>query len=137
MALKVYRSNSIPGFRVKINGVSKAIHFRSYSDGGGYYTTKDEEEQKVIESDSWFASGKIYIDQVKETAPEVKVTETKTEDAPIKRIVEGITKCAQAREWIEQNLGVECSPVMSRAKIFEIADLYNVEFPDLPKENKK
>lgn len=132
MALKVYRSNSILGFHVG----NRHIHFRNHSEGGGIYVTTDKAEQEGIEDHSWFKEKTIWIDTQYDDVPTVTKVEA-TEDKPAKQIVEGITKCSQAREWIETNLGIDCGPVISRAKIFEIAEQNNVEFPDLPKENKK
>lgn len=136
MAIKLYRSKSILGTHVDINGVNIHIIFRGHSDGGGYYLSDNKAEQEAIENLRWFKDGTIRIAEQHDDVP--SVTEVKaTEDAPAKKVVEGITKCSQAREWIEQNLGIDCGPVISRAKIFEIAEKNNVEFPDLPKENKK
>ena len=136
MALKIYRSKCILGTHITVGNLVKHIHFTGHSNGGGYYISTDKLEQDAIEKDAWFKDGTIRIHEVVDDVP--SVTEVPAEeDKPAKKIVEGITKCSQARDWIEQNLGIDCGPVISRAKIFEIAEQNNVEFPDLPKENKK
>lgn len=132
MALKIYRSKSILGFHVG----NHHIHFRNFSEGGGIFSTADKAEQEGIENDSWFKDGTIWVEKSVDDVPTVTKVEA-TEDKPAKQVVEGITKCSQARDWIETNLHIECGPVISRAKIFEIAEANNVEFPDLPKDNKK
>ena len=88
------------------------------SNGFDYiYTAQDKEEEDFIESTVFFKRGVITTDDV---------------DEPEKEVIEYVTNCKQAIEWLVANKGVKRG-VLSKAQILALAEENNVEFPNINK----
>lgn len=82
------------------------------------YTARDKEEEKFIESTTFFKRGVITTDGV---------------DVAEKEVIEYVTNCKQAIEWLVANKGIKRG-VLSREQILSLAEENNVEFPNLAKK---
>lgn len=142
---KEYVANSIVSTVVIIDGRKKRIDFLERCDGKSYYITADEELQNAIENDYYFQKGvvkiaKVYSDAGKVTNNEVKeIKEVKADVTPVAvnaftpakvGIYADVKRCADAIAILRDKYGVT-APLNTKAKILEVAQSIEVEFPNL------
>lgn len=98
-----------------------SIRFSELGGGYFYYIPRSAEEAAFIEGTSMYREG-IIFKQGEDTAPVAEV-----------EVVELVTNCKQAMEWLVQNKGVKRG-VFSREQLIDKAKELGVEFPNLPQK---
>lgn len=142
---KEYIARSIISTSVVLPCGVMRIQFKEIADGKSMYMTADEEIQNALEAGEYYRSGKIKIARVVEdNAPVKKVkvvnNEMKPTEAPVKtlqlstpaqtKVYAGVKRCADAISILREEYKVTAA-LNTKAKILEVAQSVNVEFPSL------
>lgn len=145
---KEYIARSIISTSVVLPCGVMRIQFKEIADGKSMYMTADEDIQKALEAGEYYRSGKIKIARVVEdNAPVKKVkvvnNEIKPTEAPTKtlqlstpapttqtKVYAGVKRCADAISILREEYKVTAA-LNTKAKILEVAQSVNVEFPSL------
>lgn len=121
---KTYKAGSDLSFSVSMNGGLRRVVFAGQTMGTSVYSTRDEKEQKAIESHYWF-NDKFWISEEvdeKKVAAEAKrkaAAESKKKAAEKK--THQVTDFEDARDFLADEYGVSRSNMKTKDDILAIA----------------
>ena len=116
--LKVYKTQTYLSMPITVKGKSVRIEFRGNKFTGGFFSTKDKNVQKAIESSKEF-NDIIFLDAVEEEPVKEK------EDRRIK--IESVKSFQEAVEYLKGEGIIAKTP----EEINSAAEELNISFPNL------
>lgn len=117
--IKRYKCGNEISFNVTVGGKRRHIVFDTFSRGGSEYISSDENEQKAIESMSFYGT-------MIRLAPEEDTAYRDAQEPLVLDVVPGITNCADAKIWLREK-GV-VSELRSKIQIKTAAAKLGVRF---------
>lgn len=131
---KTYKAGSDLAFSVRMNGGLRRIVFVGQTMGTSVYSTRDEKEQKAIESHYWF-NDKFWIseevDEKKVAAEAKKKAAAAKKKAAEEKKTHQVTDFEDARDYLADEFGVSRSKMKTKDDILAIAQEKGVELEGL------
>ena len=131
---KTYKAGSDLAFSVSMNGGLRRIVFAGQTMGTSVYSTRDEKEQKAIESHYWF-NDKFWIseevDEKKAAADAKKKAAAAKKKAIEDKKTHQVTDFEDARDYLADEFGVSRSKMKTKDDILAIAQEKGVELDGL------
>lgn len=131
---KTYKAGSDLAFSVSMNGGLRRIVFAGQTMGTSVYSTRDEKEQKAIESHYWF-NDKFWIseevDEKKAAAEARKKAAAAKKKAIEEKKTHQVTDFEDARDYLADEFGVSRTKMKTKDDILAIAQEKGVELEGL------
>lgn len=131
---KTYKAGSDLAFSVSMNGGLRRIVFAGQTMGTSVYSTRDEKEQKAIESHYWF-NDKFWIseevDEKKAAADAKKKAAAAKKKAIEEKKTHQVADFEDARDYLADEFGVSRSKMKTKDDILAIAQEKGVELEGL------
>lgn len=126
---KTYQGYSDLHFNVKTESGLRRIVFEGQSHGGSIYQTRDDEEQKAIESHHWFKDKFFLTESVDEKKLETeakKKTAVKSKKKEDEKLTHVVSDIMEAKDYLAEHFGVSRTKMKTKGDVLAIAKENNV-----------